>query len=485
MPVLTLIRYKHNADFHPSVMGKVIGYCLQPNKTKLREEVFSVTGQNCVPSIACEQFLSTKASWGKTDGLCFRHYVQSFSPDEKISPMQANEIAKEFAEKAWQGYEVLIATHVDRAHIHSHLIVNTVHPETGKKLHESPDNIKKLRDLSDEICRSHGLSVLPPYQKPKVQGVGNGEYRKAIQGDSWKFRLCGAIRLAMERSLSRDDFIRNMQAQGYGVRWEDGRKNLTYTCFCEKQFKDGSYRKCRDNKLHDEKYLKENMEYEFTIRQKMLAALARGADPDEYADADTRRNPAGSRDSRADRRSTFGYGTNHFDTDPANKTDASNAERDGRTTQEGPPHDTESAGGDENTSAGERRTDWEDTRPSLAADGKIRFAGRGNLVASSAAHMSSGHTRLALGGLSGLASAVSMIGNGDSDESEEAKKEREARANGSALGTLIGTAIGAVTAINARCNNENTQEEQAPDIVQTPDIGEDEGESEHPFELSM
>ena len=88
-------------------MGKVIAYCLQPNKTKLREEVYSVTGQNCVPSIACEQFLSTKASWGKTDGLCFRHYVQSFSPDDKISPMQANEIAKEFAEKAWHGWEPL------------------------------------------------------------------------------------------------------------------------------------------------------------------------------------------------------------------------------------------------------------------------------------------------------------------------------------------------------------------------------------------
>lgn len=465
-------------------MGKVIAYCLQPNKTKLREEVYSVTGQNCVPLIACEQFLSTKASWGKTDGLCFRHYVQSFSPDEKISPMQATEIAKEFAEKAWQGYEVLIATHIDRAHIHSHMIVNTVHPETGKKLHESPDNIKKLRDLSDGICRSYGLTVLPPYQKPKVQGVGNGEYRKAIQGDSWKFRLCGAICLAMERSLSRDDFIRNMQAQGYGVRWENGRKFITYTCFCEKQFRDGSYRKCRDNKLHDEKYLKENLEYEFTIRQQMLSALAGGADPDEYACADTRRNRAGSEDSRADRRSTFGYGTNHFGTDPADKTDAGNAERDGRATPKGSPHDTEPAGGGEKTSAGERRTGWEDTRPSLTANGKIRFAGRGNLVAPSAAHMSSGHTRLAVGGLSGLASAVSMIENNGPDESEEAQKEREARENGSALGALIGTAIGAVTATNVRRSYENTQERQAPDI-QTPDIGEDKGESKHPFELSM
>ena len=77
-----------------------------------------------------------------------------------------------------------------------------------------------------------------------------------------------------------------------------------------------------------------------------------------------------------------------------------------------------------------------------------------------------------------------MIENSGPDESEEAQKEREARENGSAFGALIGTAIGAVTAINVRRSNENTQEGQAPDI-QTPDIGEDKGESEHPFELSM
>ena len=77
-----------------------------------------------------------------------------------------------------------------------------------------------------------------------------------------------------------------------------------------------------------------------------------------------------------------------------------------------------------------------------------------------------------------------MIENNGPDESEEAQKEREARENGSALGALLGTAIGAVTAINVRRSNENTQEGQAPDI-QTPDIGGDEGESKHPFELSM
>lgn len=290
MPILKLIRYKSGTDFRPSVMRNVIGYCLQPSKTKIREEIFSVTGQNCVPAIAYNQFMATKASWGKTDGLLFRHYVQSFSSDENITPLQANEIAGEFAAKAWTGYEVLIATHVDRAHIHSHMIVNTVHPDTGKKLHESPDNLKKLRAISDEICRSHGIATLPPYRKTKVHGIGNGEYRKAIQGESWKFRLCGAITLAMARSLSREDFIEAMRLQGYGVRWEDGRKQITYTCYRDGKCKDGSYRKCRDNKLHDEKFLKENMEYEFTIRQNLRKAFARRADETEYAGAASGRN---------------------------------------------------------------------------------------------------------------------------------------------------------------------------------------------------
>lgn len=290
MPILKLIRYKSGTDFRSSVMRNVIGYCLQPSKTKIREEIFSVTGQNCVPAIAYNQFMATKASWGKTDGLLFRHYVQSFSPDENITPLQANEIAGEFAAKAWTGYEVLIATHVDRAHIHSHMIVNTVHPDTGKKLHESPDNLKKLRAISDEICRSHGIATLPPYRKTKVHGIGNGEYRKAIQGESWKFHLCGAITLAMARSLSREDFIEAMRLQGYGVRWEDGRKQITYTCYRDGKCKDGSYRKCRDNRLHDEKFLKENMKYEFIIRQNLRKAFARRADETEYAGAASGRN---------------------------------------------------------------------------------------------------------------------------------------------------------------------------------------------------
>ena len=227
MQILKLIRYKSGTDFRPSVMRNVMGYCLQPSKTKLSEEIFSVAGRNCVPAISYNQFMATKASWGKTDGLLFRHYVQSFSPDENITPLQANEIAGKFAAKAWACYEVLIAIHVDQAHIHSHMIVNTVHPDTGKKLHESPDNLKKLRAISDEICRLYGIATLPPYRKTKVHGIGNGEYRKAIRwGRAGSFASAVQSRLQWRGSLSREDFIEAMLLQGYGVRWEDDHLHL-------------------------------------------------------------------------------------------------------------------------------------------------------------------------------------------------------------------------------------------------------------------
>lgn len=462
MPILKLIRYKSGTDFRPSVMRNVMGYCLQPSKTKIREEIFSVTGQNCVPAIAYNQFMATKASWGKTDGLLFRHYVQSFSPDENISPLQANEIVGEFAAKAWAGYEVLIATHVDRAHIHSHMIVNTVHPDTGKKLHESPDNLKKLRAISDEICRSHGIVTLPPYRKTKVHGVGNGEYRKAIRGESWKFRLCGAITLAMVRSLSREDFIEAMRLQGYGVRWEDGRKQITYTCYRDGKCKDGSYRKCRDNRLHDEKFLKENMEYEFIIRQNLCKALARRADETEYAGADSGRN--GTRE-RADRQpagngfADAGYG---FGTRPAGSTDTGDTQRDGSPAPEGLADDRKFAEGDENTAPRQRTTGWESARPDFFADRKIQSPGSHYPMGAQHSVRPAKPAHSGIGDLAGIASAVSILNNGDSEESEEEKREREARENGNAIGAVVGYVAGLLSALDPDCdeNSDETESEE-------------------------
>jgi type IV secretory pathway VirD2 relaxase len=99
----------------------------------------------------------------------FYQYVQSFSPEENITPQKAHEVALEFAEKAWTGYEVLVATHCDAQHIHSHFVINSVSFENGKKLRQNPNTLKSLRALSDEIFRQHSLSTLEAYSKNGIK----------------------------------------------------------------------------------------------------------------------------------------------------------------------------------------------------------------------------------------------------------------------------------------------------------------------------
>ena len=109
MAVLKLFRYKNQADHFASLMKTVMEYCLRPEKTEQGENIFSTSGQNCSPQIAYEQFILTKETFGKANGLFFRHYVQSFDPRENITPAEATKIAEEFAERTPTGN---ISTHI-------------------------------------------------------------------------------------------------------------------------------------------------------------------------------------------------------------------------------------------------------------------------------------------------------------------------------------------------------------------------------------
>lgn len=242
-----------------SAMRAVINYCMQEYKTfdnKSKRQLIS--GVNCDGANVFQEFMATKKVYGKDNGFFFYHYAQSFSPKEKITPEQAHEIALEFAEKAWAGHEVLVATHCDAAHIHSHFVVNSVGFESGMKLRQSPSTLKKLRKLSDEICIAHGLSVLQPYQGGR-NSISSREYRARLRGNSWKQKLANDIDRAMEYSGSKDEFIRSMSILGYHMTWTDERKYLTFHC--------PNGKSCRDIKLHDDKYLKENIERELLQRE--------------------------------------------------------------------------------------------------------------------------------------------------------------------------------------------------------------------------
>ena len=242
-----------------SAMRAVINYCQQQYKTfDSRSKRRLVSGVNCDGANAFREFMATKKVYGKDNGIFFYHYAQSFPPTEKITPELAHEIALEFAEKAWAGHEVLVATHCDVAHIHSHFVVNSVGFESGMKLRQSPSTLKKLRKLSDEICIAHGLSVLQPYQGGR-NSISSREYRARLRGNSWKQKLANDIDRAMEYSGSKDEFIRSMSILGYHMTWTDERKYLTFHC--------PNGKSCRDIKLHDDKYLKENIERELLQRE--------------------------------------------------------------------------------------------------------------------------------------------------------------------------------------------------------------------------
>ena len=244
---------------NPSAMRVVINYCQQEYKTydsKSKRKL--VSGINCDGENSFYEFMATKKVHGKDNGVFFYQYVQSFLPTEKITPEQAHEIALGFAEKAWSGHEVLVTTHCDAQHIHSHFVINSVGYELGMKLRQSPSTLKQFRKLSDEICKAHGLSVLQPYQGGS-NSMSSRECRARLRGNSWKEKLAKDIDTAMSYSGSKDEFIRNMSILGYHMTWTDKRKYLTFQC--------PNCKSCRDIKLHDEKYLKENIERELLQRE--------------------------------------------------------------------------------------------------------------------------------------------------------------------------------------------------------------------------
>ena len=243
-------------------LGGVLRYTQQDGKT-LWEGQRLVTGWNCTAQSALSEMLLTKERFRKTDGRQYYHFVQSFAETDDLTPQEAHAIALELARREFPSFEVLVATHIDTDHLHSHLIVNSVSFQDGRKLHQSAADLQDHRLASDEICAAHGLEILPPPEKQaKQKRMGTREYRSAAKGQSWKFRLMNTIDQCMRYAETREEFISLMESEGYQVRWTEGRKNITYTT------PEGM--KCRDDRLHEEKYTKEVMEREFGIRAEIV-----------------------------------------------------------------------------------------------------------------------------------------------------------------------------------------------------------------------
>ncbi|MCG8538601.1 MAG: relaxase/mobilization nuclease domain-containing protein [Clostridia bacterium] len=218
-------------------LRKAIEYITSQEKT----EHHLIWGKDCNPDNAYIEMITIKRNYGKDTGRQFIHFVQSFSPYDRLTPETANEIARKLLElDCFKGFQIVTATHIDKDHIHNHFIINTVNYETSYKWQQNPKDLQRLKNYSDKLCRQYGLMVIPSMDKSNYTKAG--EYRSTRRGMSWKYELYLAVNECIRNSTSKQEFINNMEKLGYGVRWTDTRKYITFTT--------PSGKKCRNNKLY-------------------------------------------------------------------------------------------------------------------------------------------------------------------------------------------------------------------------------------------
>lgn len=252
---------KRKDSKNTGALGSVIAYCIQRYKTEIEDtNVRLMSGVNCISERAFRDFMETKKQFNKTDGVQFYYAVQSFEEDTDISPLLAHQIAMEWVEECYPGYQALVCTHMDTDNIHSHIIINSVNSLDGHKIHQNKNDIERVRYVNDQLCMKYGLPVCQP--KKKVQGVNSKEYYAAKAGNSWKTQLAIDIDNAMLYAKSKMDFIKLMNRKGYRVVWTSNRDTILYAC--------PNGKRCRDFKLHEDKYLKGAMENEFAKRKEFL-----------------------------------------------------------------------------------------------------------------------------------------------------------------------------------------------------------------------
>ena len=473
MAIVHFVNYKRGTQSRAAMRGVML-YVMQEKKTAWEGEPL-VSGINCQPQSVYDDFINTKLLYHKDGGVMFYHMVQSFPKGAAVDPRQAHEAARRLAEY-FDGCEVLVCTHVDREHIHSHCVINSVNFDTGKKLHMAKEQIQELMRHNDEICQEIGLPVFDaPTQQ--ARGMSGAEYHTALKGQSWKLRLMNTIDECMKYAADRDAFVSLMESEGYTVRWEDTRKYITYTT------PDGM--RCRDNKLHEEKYCKEAMEHEFRIRAKLVQRkfyraeeTDGGIETDEsaeqrigkYTAADdaTHRDPVRSAadNEQADgagRRNKLGAGGNPEDpagTEAVHRSDAG-AEHTGR--------DTEIADRDEQPAG----TDWEPEREvflqvdSVAAG--FQPVGGHQVDHAGADPWHGGTGRVVWRGsdprpvplmpaVAGLTAVGTLM---DEDEDAEEKRRRmEAKIAAENFGAAVGFAAGAALAVKEKLDEQIVQEKQ-------------------------
>ena len=256
-------------------MRNCIEYVLRQDKTS--ELLNYITGPYCHNEINYDlvyrTFLEEKKMWNKDTGRMYAHNIISWHKDEQITPEQAFEFGKEFAENWFSGFQTLVAVHKDKDHIHCHLVTNSVSYEDGRKLHNTRKDLERMKQLTNQMCRERGLTVAEKGKHFDGSQIEKGEviawskdkynlFRQQVK-DSFVADCAMAVLKALENCISKEKFIEKMKQFGWNVNWTEKRKHITF------QNQEG--KKVRDSNLFKTFHLdisKEGLENEFNGNRK-------------------------------------------------------------------------------------------------------------------------------------------------------------------------------------------------------------------------
>ena len=256
-------------------MRNCIEYVLRQDKTS--ELLTYITGPYCHNEINYDlvyrTFLEEKKMWNKDTGRMYAHNIISWHKDEQITPEQAFEFGKEFAENWFSGFQTLVAVHKDKDHIHCHLVTNSVSYEDGRKLHNTRKDLERMKQLTNQMCRERGLTVAEKGKHFDGSQIEKGEviawskdkynlFRQQVK-DSFVADCAMAGLKALENCISKEKFIEKMKQFGWNVNWTEKRKHITF------QNQEG--KKVRDSNLFKTFHLdisKEGLENEFNGNRK-------------------------------------------------------------------------------------------------------------------------------------------------------------------------------------------------------------------------
>ena len=196
----------------------VIDYAMSTNKTVGKESTDTqhhfVSGVNCTPHSARTEMMAAKKRYEKQGGIVAFHALQSFSPGE-VCPEVAHEIGMKLANQLWADrFQVIVATHLDKGHIHNHFVINSVSHTDGLRFRSNKTSYKKLRDSSDALCKEYELSVIENPKRGKTKH--HLEWQADKQGKpTWRGTIKGDVDECIEKARTKEQFFKNLETLGY------------------------------------------------------------------------------------------------------------------------------------------------------------------------------------------------------------------------------------------------------------------------------